>query len=354
MSQNTGAAANGAKDDSSSANRANVSSTSKENRVGATLGKFDSRPESVEYKRIGRAGSGYQSDVLICEELVSGKPSGEKVVAKKEVPKYSSKSALEHETFVQAYLKEKLNDSAYNFIVKYKGLEDMEDVQCLLFEYLEGGDIKHYIESPVSGEEREKQIAIWMRDILVALAIIHSLDILHRDVKPNNMIHSGENGSRAKLADFGSSAFLEPPDRKVESSGAYKYRSPEGHLTNRVNDKADIFALGLSTYELLSRRRPYIKSSEQIPDREYLNRIRDSAPDFDLPELKHFSAEAIEFLKRTLEKDPEKRPNAVTALQDCWFRRFELDPIVRPGDNWWLIKKTDIGSGARPPVTIQI
>ncbi|EJD08233.1 kinase-like protein [Fomitiporia mediterranea MF3/22] len=295
------------------------------------------RSEGIVYRKIGEVGSGCQFDVLICEEIINGKVSGEKVAIKKRKPTNAGKNALDKEVLFQNLFREKLSDSAYDYI---KGTIGVQGSQCLIFEYLEGGDIAHYVNSPVKGSEREEQVATWIRDILVALAIIHSLGVLHRDLKPSNIIHAGRNGTRAKLIDFGWVVRFQEPGRKVKGGAGYKFRSPEGHLENYINNKADIFALGLCTYMLLLGRHPFLRSGEDFADsgtsRALIDRIRDENIDFDLPEFKSFSLEAAEFLKLVLQKDPEQRPDAILALQDKWFRKFGLDPMIRPGDSWWV------------------
>jgi len=94
------------------------------------------------------------------------------------------------------------------------------------------------------------------RDLASALAFAHSQRVVHRDVKPANVLHAGEN--RWKLADFG---IVRLPDSDLTQAGIFMgtpgYAPPEAIREGSYTPQADVFAWGAVLYELLSGRIPY-------------------------------------------------------------------------------------------------
>ncbi len=116
-----------------------------------------------------------------------------------------------------------------------------------------------------------KQAVKWIMDLADALRTAHKQGIVHRDVKPQNvLVDSAEN---VYLVDFGLALRDEEVGRRLPAGGTPAYMSPEqakgeGH---RVDGRSDIFSLGVLFYELLSGRRPFSGNShlelfEQITD----------------------------------------------------------------------------------------
>lgn len=94
------------------------------------------------------------------------------------------------------------------------------------------------------------------RDLASALAFAHKERIVHRDVKPANVLHAGEN--RWKLADFG---IVRLPDSDLTQAGIFMgtpgYAPPEAIRDGQYTPQADVFAWGAVLYELISGRIPY-------------------------------------------------------------------------------------------------
>lgn len=97
-----------------------------------------------------------------------------------------------------------------------------------------------------------------VRDLALVLDFAHTQNVVHRDVKPENIMAS--SSGRVWLVDFGLSRFLEGVNLSRSGSiiGTSEYMSPE-HLTGRVNvgKRSDIYSLGIVFYELLTLRRPF-------------------------------------------------------------------------------------------------
>jgi serine/threonine-protein kinase len=163
-----------------------------------------------------------------------------------------------------------------------------------------------------------------LHDVVEALAYAHSRGVVHRDIKPGNILTIG---SHALVTDFGVAKALSAamPVSGMTSAGMAigtpAYMAPEQLAADPAADhRIDIYAVGLLAYELLSGQSPFVGTSPQatmaaqltrVPDP--LDSVRDDVP----PAL-------AALIMRCLEKLPENRPQTATALLD------ELDGVATP------------------------
>ena len=150
-------------------------------------------------------------------------------------------------------------------------------------------------------------------DVAAALAAAHKRGIVHRDVKPANVLWD-EDGERATVTDFGIAAIFSVEGDESElhitasgmTVGSPAYMSPEQLLTEPVTPKSDVYALGLLGYELLTGHGPFqaIKPSDIVAAhlRDTPRRLSELRPD--VPPLLE------DLLLRCLSKQPEERPTA--------------------------------------------
>ncbi len=155
--------------------------------------------------------------------------------------------------FLREY--ETIADLHHPNIVKIYDLGVADDHAHIAMEYLDGGDLRQKIDSGVG----RKDAVSYLRQITSALSAVHAQGVLHRDLKPGNIMLR-KNGSIA-LIDFGlaKSAKLESEiTDKGEIFGTPYYMSPEQGHGNGVDVRSDIYSLGVVFYELLTGRKPYI------------------------------------------------------------------------------------------------
>ncbi|MGI9247557.1 MAG: protein kinase domain-containing protein [Woeseiaceae bacterium] len=154
--------------------------------------------------------------------------------------------------FLQEY--ETIAEMNHPNIVEIYDLGVADDHAHIAMEYLDGGDLRHEIDQGIRQEDAIK----YMRQIGSALSAVHAKGVLHRDLKPGNIMLR-KDGSAA-LIDFGLAkrAKLESEiTGKGEIFGTPYYMSPEqGHGTG-VDERSDIYSLGVIFYEMLTGKKPF-------------------------------------------------------------------------------------------------
>ena len=178
-------------------------------------------------------------------------PKLERRVAIKAVLAPSLKQRFEREVRAAARLNHPNIVQVYDF-----GAEG--DLAYIVMEHVEGRELKHYFDA----QERfdlETVLGL-MRDLLEALHFAHEAGIIHRDVKPANVMVAG---ARAKLMDFGVAHYTDPEGKELEATragtlvGTPAYMSPE-QIQGQLGDRrSDIFSAGIVLYQMLTWTKPF-------------------------------------------------------------------------------------------------
>lgn len=140
-------------------------------------------------------------------------------------------------------------------IVKVYDVSFGDRLQYIVMEYIEGITLKEYIEK--RGVIDWNETLFFIIQILRALQHAHDKGVVHRDVKPQNIMLL-ENGT-IKVADFGIARFSHSDSRTVteKAIGSVHYISPEQAKGELTDEKADIYSVGIMLYEMLTGRLPF-------------------------------------------------------------------------------------------------
>ena len=211
-----------------------------------------------------------------------------------------------------------------------------------LYEYGREGNTTYLISELINGRTldeliaegamSDREVALVGIDLCSALEHAHGAGVVHRDVKPQNvMVPAEDDGVGAKLMDFGVAhlAFEEQLTGTGDVVGTLMYMSPEQARGGKITSAADVYSLSLTLYEALTGQNPVVcKTPAEAVDRigkrlPSIGRIRRDLPD-----------EASLMIDAGLDPDPEARPRLDELSRTLRESLSELDtrPQGRPRD----------------------
>ena len=180
---------------------------------------------------------------------------------------------------------------------------DGREVSYIVMEYVSGGDLKDLIDG--RGPLPEAMLSRLAADAASGLAHAHERGIIHRDVKPRNILL--DDGCNPKLADFGIARAFDSTHETHPGSflGTAAYSSPEQLQGQRVTPKSDVYSFGATLYHAATGRRPFAGSPIEVANQHVLK--------MPVPprEMGAGIGEGFEALiLDCLAKDPAKRPDS--------------------------------------------
>ena len=139
-------------------------------------------------------------------------------------------------------------------ILQFYDIYQDNSVLYLIIEYCDGNDLSYYI----SSQKTEYDLKFYLQ-ILDGLKYLYSCNILHKDLKPQNILISDNN---IKITDFGLNKSFEKNNLIYKLSGSSLYLAPEIIKNKQYNDSSDLWSLGVILYELFVKQHPYLNKNE--------------------------------------------------------------------------------------------
>lgn len=251
------------------------------------------------YEIVGKAGSGGMSDVYKAKDHTLGRFVGIKVLKQEFsddvnfVTKFrteaQSAAGLEHPNIVNIY-----------------DVGSENSIHYIVMEYVEGITLKTYIEK--KGQLSFKEAVSIAIQVGRGIEAAHNKHIIHRDIKPQNIIISTEG--KVKVTDFGIAKAATNNTISSDVMGSVHYASPEQARNGFVDGKSDIYSLGIVMYEMVTGRVPYDGESTVAVAIQHLQEEM-VAPSAYAPNLP-ISMEKI-ILKCT-QKSPDRRYDSISDL----------------------------------------
>ena len=245
------------------------------------------------YKVLNRIGSGGMADVYCAEDLQLGRRVALKLLYRR---------FAEDEEFVERFRREASSAAGLQHpnVVAVFDRGEFDGTYYIAMEYLEGRSLKQIVrQDGALDPDRAIDLVI---QILKAARFAHRRGIVHRDIKPHNVIVDDEG--RAKVTDFGiARAGASDMTETGSIMGTAQYLSPEQAQGHPVDARSDLYSIGVVLYELLTGRVPFDAESavtialkqvseEPVPPSEYNAAVSDHLEDI---------------VMRALQKDPAKR-----------------------------------------------
>jgi len=263
------------------------------------------------------------------------------------------------EAFVQRFMRE----ARVSLEVTHPGAAQLLDAGrdadgqlYIAFEYVEGEDLRTRLERDGALPFAEaRHIALKIAEVL---AFAHARGVVHRDIKPENVrVRADLAGTHVKVLDFGIARFTQDAGARLTAEGGLagtpRYMAPEQIKGGPVDARADVYALGLLLFEMVTGREAYTATSTPLlllnQLQEPLPRVRDVQPARDFPALDALLATACA-------KDPAQRfpdmarfVTALMALADPQWRAAGT-PLRPAVDNAPLAStKPELATPLPPP-----
>src|SRR5215831_445201 len=271
---------------------------------------FDGR-----YRIVRKLGTGGMANVYLAEDEVLGRRVAIKILNDRHAG---------DDQFVERFRREAKNAASLSHpnIVSIYDRGEAEGTYYIAMEYLDGRSLKELI---VARGPAPVNVAVdYTRQILQALRFAHRHGIVHRDIKPHNVLVDAEG--RVKVTDFGiARAGTSQMTEAGSIVGTAQYLSPEQARGSAVDQRSDVYSLGIVLYELLTGAVPFNGDTPVEIAMKHLSSVPEP-PSAKRPDIPH---DLDLIVMRALAKDPDDRYQSAEEM-DADLERFGRGAAVSP------------------------
>lgn len=210
-----------------------------------------------------------------------------------------------------------MNQLHHNKLINLHDAFDDTEVEgeiCMIYEFLSGGELFDRITSE-GYIMSESEVINYIRQVCDAVRYMHEKNIIHLDIKPENIMLTTSRSTDVKVIDFGLATKLNPNDEVKISTGTAEFAAPEIVERDSVGFYTDMWSVGVLAYVLLSGLSPFAGET----DVETLKNVKACDWDFDEEAFRNVSDEAKDFIRRLLIKNKDKRMTAHECLEHVWL-----------------------------------
>jgi eukaryotic-like serine/threonine-protein kinase len=247
------------------------------------------------YQRPRRIGHGGMGDIYRARDSMLDRDVTIKVLAERYAEDEPTRERFTREALASARLS---SDPA---IVTIFDVGEWEGQPFIVMEYLGGGSLEDRLSD---GRPPTSQALTWLEQAARALDTAHAQGVVHRDVKPGNLLL--DDADEVHVADFGIATATGMDSLTVAGTilGTAGYLSPEQAQGERATPASDRYALGVVAFELLTGRRPFARESPTAEAAAHAHDAIPSVADYapDLP-----AAQLDSVFRRALAKNPNDR-----------------------------------------------
>ncbi|WP_062528001.1 serine/threonine-protein kinase [Demequina rhizosphaerae] len=256
--------------------------------------------------------------------------------------KVLKEGAAENETFLRRFRNEAKNAAGllHGNIAQVYDYGDHDGTPYIVMELVEGEPLSTILERERTLDEA--RLVTIMRHTCRGLEAAHAAGIMHRDIKPGNLLV--QEADHVKITDFGVSRGTDQTTLTATGMvmGTAQYLAPELALGKPATAASDLYALGIIAFEAVAGKRPFTAASAVDIA---ISQVNDPVP----PLPKGVSPELADLILRLLEKNPRRRPDSALELD----RMLAGLTLVEPGTGQRVPVETSAPAGpprrAMPP-----
>ena len=269
-------------------------------------------PTTLEFYSIGKLiGKGAFGKVLLGVHKLTGQSVAMKAIDKAHLKNEHSRRKVFQEVYILKKVKHKN-------VVKILEVFETSKHFLMVFEYLGGGDLLHFVKS--KGRLTEPESKGIFKQILEGASGIHSYSIIHRDFKLDNILIDSDY-SNIKICDFGVSKLIKKGQIVREQCGTPAYLAPEIIVDQGYSGfTVDMWSLGVLLFTMVNGRVPF--KAGNMGDLQKL--ILKGEYEID----RSFSIELQDFLSKLLELVPYKRLTSREAIDHPWFKSPDFEETI--------------------------
>ncbi|XP_037630380.1 rhodopsin kinase grk7-b-like [Sebastes umbrosus] len=276
-----------------------------------------------EFRTLGRGGFGE-----VC--AVQVKHTGQMYACKKLDKRRLKMKSGERMALVEKQILEKVNSL---FIVNLAYAYDNKTHLCLVMDLMNGGDLRFHIYHLGKRGIRMERVIYYTAQITTGMLHLHSMDIVYRDMKPENVLLDARG--QCRLSDLGLAVELPKGKTICQKAGTTGYMAPEILRQEYYRTSVDWWALGCSIYEMVAARLPFRDFREKVQNEEVTRRVLEDECKF---EHKHFDAPTKDIIRSFLRKKEMHRlgcrsgddPRTHAFFKSINFHRLEAGLVEPP------------------------
>jgi serine/threonine protein kinase len=303
-------------------------------------------------------GEGATGLVYLAEHQELGTPYAIKILKSK----FRGEPSVVERFRREAHFASRLEHPGIVYIVDFGQLESGD--LYLIMEYAPGPSLRDVLKSQTSGVMPLRRALEILRQVAVAVAAAHEAGVIHRDLKPDNIVLSPRpgGGERVKILDFGLAKIIINADlpsitRPGEIFGTPDYMAPDLLRGLPSDPRTDIYSLGIIAYEIFTGEVPFIIFDDVLELLYAHQQMKPLAPSQARPRHEEpLPPEVEKIVLRCMEKEPEHRPTRASevaqvfdsVLERDYGGRFEsisllgLEDVAHILDLWRSASKQDI------------
>ncbi|XP_030600369.1 MAP/microtubule affinity-regulating kinase 4 isoform X2 [Archocentrus centrarchus] len=290
----------------------------------------DEQPHIGNYRLLKTIGKGNFAKVKLARHILTGREVAIKIIDKTQLNPTSLQKV-----FREVRIMKTLNHP--NIVQLFEVIET-EKTLYLIMEYASGGEVFDYLVA--HGRMKEKEARAKFRQIVSAVHYCHQKNIVHRDLKAENLLLDAD--SNIKIADFGFSNEFMAGNKLDTFCGSPPYAAPELFQGKKYDGpEVDIWSLGVILYTLVSGSLPF--------DGQNLKELRERVLRGKYRVPFYMSTDCEGILRRFLVLNPTKRCSLEQIMKDKWinigYDGDELKPHLEPVENFSDTSRIDVMIG---------